>query len=84
MVHAIVHIVEVGEVHTAKHREFIYVGDPIPQLSEREHAAFLVSMQKAVLYSLEKRELLTSSQRERCFEKLETQMSERQRKERQV
>lgn len=71
-------------MHTAKHRELIYVGDPIPQLSEREYAAFLVNMQKAVLHSLEKRELLTSSQRERCFEKLETQMSERQRKERQV
>lgn len=24
-----------------KHREFVYVGEPVPELNEQEHAAFL-------------------------------------------
>ncbi len=56
-----------------KHREFIYVGEPIPELNERKHAAFLVNIQKAILLSLEKQNLLTVSQRERCLLELEKQ-----------
>lgn len=50
-----------------KHREFIYTGEPIKELNKQEHAAFLMHLQKSVLFSLEKRNLLTTSQRERCF-----------------
>lgn len=54
-----------------KHREFVYVGEPVPELNEREHAAFLMDFQKSILLSLEKRNLLTASQRERCLLELE-------------
>ncbi len=56
-----------------KHREFIYVGEPVPELNEREHAAFLMHIQRSILVSLEKRNLLTASQRERCLLELEKQ-----------
>lgn len=67
-----------------KHREFIYVGEPVPELNEREHAAFLMNIQRAVLLSLEKRDLLTASQRERCLLELEKQYSLNQRRQRQA
>lgn len=56
-----------------KCREFVFVGDPIPELTELEHAAFLLQFQKSVLTSLRKRELLTQSQYERCVQELEIQ-----------
>lgn len=56
-----------------KHREFTYVGASVPELNEREHAAFLMNFQKSILLSLEKRNLLTASQRERCLLELEKQ-----------
>ena len=52
------------------HREFVYVGDPVPELNEQEHAAFLMNIHKSILLSLEKRKLLTHSQRERCLVEL--------------
>ena len=55
------------------HREFVYVGDPVQELNEQEHAAFLMNIQKSILLSLEKRKLLTHSQRERCLVELEKQ-----------
>lgn len=54
-----------------KHREFVYVGEPIPELNEQEHAAFLMNIQMSILLSLEKRNLLTAVQRERCLLELE-------------
>lgn len=60
-----------------KHREFIYVGDPVPELNEQEHAAFLMNIQKAILLSLQKRNLLTVSQRERCLLELEKQYNQK-------
>ena len=54
-----------------KLREFIYVGDPVPEFNEQEHAAFLLNVQKSILLSLEKRNLLTASQRDRCITELE-------------
>ncbi len=83
-VQAIVHILGTGEVVLLKHREFVYVGDPAPEINEQEHAAFLMNMQRAILLSLEKRELLTASQRERCITALEKQYSQIQKKQRRV
>lgn len=60
------------------HREFVYIGDPVPELNEQEHAAFLMNIQKSILLSLEKRKLLTHSQRERCLVELEKQYSREQ------
>ena len=65
-----------------KHREFVYVGDPVPQLNEQEHAKFLLNVQKSILFSLEKRNLLTGSQRERCLTILENQYNQSQKNER--
>ena len=67
-----------------KHREFIYVGEPVPELNEQEHAAFLMNFQKSILLSLEKRNLLTASQRERCLPELEKQYRINQKKQRQA
>lgn len=49
-----------------KHREFVYAGEPIPELDERECAAFFLQVQEAVLFFLEEQRLLTPSQRERA------------------
>ena len=67
-----------------KHREFVYVGEPIPELNEREYAAFLMNIQRAILLSLEKRNLLTASQRKRCLLEIEKQHSLNQKKQRQA
>lgn len=64
------------------HREFVYVGDPVPELNEQEYAAFLMNIQKSILLSLEKRKLLTRSQRERCLVELEKQYSREQKSRR--
>ena len=76
MVQPLAHILETREVVAAKAREFVYVGDPAPEINEQEHAAFLMNMQRAILLSLEKRKLLTASQRERCIAALEKQYSQ--------
>lgn len=77
-VQAIAHILKTEEVLTVKAREFISVGDPVPELNEQEHAAFLMNLQKAILLSLEQRKLLTHSQREHCLVELEKQYSQGQ------
>ena len=67
-----------------KHREFVYVGEPVPELNEKEHTAFLMNFQRSILLSLEKRNLLTASQRERCLLELEKQHILNQKKQRQA
>lgn len=73
---------ETREVLRLLHREFVYVGDPVPELNEQEHVAFLMNIQKSILLSLEKRKLLTHSQRERCLVELEKQYSREQKSRR--
>ena len=82
MVQPLAHILETREVELLKHREFVYVGDLAPEINEQEHAAFLMNMQRAILLSLEKRNLLTASQRERCMVELEKQYRQIQKKQR--
>ena len=53
-----------------KHREVVFVGDNAPVINEKENAAFLFQFQKAILCSLEKKQLLTLEQKERCIEEL--------------
>ena len=58
-----------------KYREFIYIGEPVLQITEQEYAAFYLQFQKSILASLKKRELLTYSQYSRCMEEIEKQDS---------
>ena len=53
--------------------EYVYVGEPVPPMSERDFAAFYLRYQTAILLSLQKRELLTEDQTARCIEELERQ-----------
>ena len=62
-----------------KCREFVYIGEPAPQITEQEHAAFYLHFQKSILASLEKRKLLTRSQYNRCIEEMENQYSSKKR-----
>ncbi len=82
MVQPLAHILGTREVVLLKHREFVYVGDPAPEINEQEHAAFLMNIQRAILLSLEKRNLLTASQRDRCMVELEKQYRQMQKKQR--
>ena len=54
-----------------RNHDFRCISDPIPKLDEKQHAAFLNHVEKALLYVLEKKTLLTQSQWERCMEELE-------------
>lgn len=56
------------------YREFVYVGDSAPEITEQEYSEFLLQLQKAILISLKKRELLNPLQVERCLDELEKQM----------
>lgn len=56
-----------------KPNEYVIVHEPMTDLNEQEQAVFLLSLQKAILYSLEKRGLLTGWQRELCVAELEQQ-----------
>lgn len=62
-----------------KRREFIYVGEPSPEITEQEYSEFYLHLQKAILASLEKRKLLTHSQYSRCIEEIEKQYSQKNR-----
>ena len=56
-----------------EHREFEFVCDGLPEPDAREQSAFLMLLQEAILFSLEKRELLTVAQRKSIMELLEKQ-----------
>ena len=62
-----------------KYREFVYVGEPAPQITEQKYAAFYLQFQKAILASLEKKKLLTHSQYSRCIEEIEKQYCQKSR-----
>ena len=85
MVHTLTHTLKMREVlPILKHRDFIYAGEPVPELNEQEHAAFLMNFQRSILLSLEKRNLLTASQQERSLLALEKQYRQNQKKQRQA
>lgn len=66
------------------HREFVCVNDPAPEINAQQHPAFLMHLQQAVVLSLEHRDLLTASQRERCIAELEKQFRPMQKNKRQA
>ena len=49
------------------HKEYVYVGESIPELNAQEHRDFLILLEMAVLYSLENRNLISRNQRDRCL-----------------
>lgn len=53
-----------------KHREFVYIGEPIPTINPLEHADFILHFQKSMVQSLVTQKLLTSRQAELVIEKL--------------
>ena len=66
------------------HREFIYVGDPFPELTSQNNSAFLLLIQESILLSLKERKLLNHSQCERCLNELNEQNMREQIKRRQA
>lgn len=64
----------------AEHREFEIVCDGTTDIDLHEYSDFLMLLQEAVLYSLEKRDLLTESQRKECVSLLEKQQKKIYRK----
>ena len=60
------------------HREFIYIGEPLPKLDEKEHAAFFLNLQKGILLSLKQRNLLTPAQYQECLAELEKEKAKLQ------
>jgi len=56
-----------------KSREYVYAGEPVPQVTEREYPEFYLQFQRAVLASLMKRGLLSRSQHDRCIAEMEKQ-----------
>ena len=54
-------------------RKFVCVGEAIPKIETTENADFIIHLQKSMLLSLVKRELLTLAQMERVMEEIERQ-----------
>ena len=66
------------------HREFIYVGDPFPELTSQNNSAFLMLIQESILLSLKDRKMLNHCQCERCLNELNEQNMREQIKRRQA
>ena len=67
-----------------EHKAYICTESPMPELDEREHTAFFMHLQRAILASLEERELLTASERALCISSLERRYSKKRKNERQA
>lgn len=65
-----------------KPKEYLYVGEPVPDLMEPQYSEFLLHLQKSILYSLEKRNLLTHAQKEHCVAEIEKQCTKERSKHR--
>ena len=65
-----------------KPKEYVYVGEAVPDLMEQQYSEFLLHLQKSILYSLEKRNLLTHAQKERCIAEIEKQYTKERSKHR--
>lgn len=65
-----------------KSKEYVYVGEPVPDLMEPQYSEFLLHLQKSILYSLEKRNLLTHVQKEHCVAEIEKQYTKERSKHR--
>ncbi len=55
-----------------KPRNWEYVGEPVPEINLKENADFIFHLQKSMLLSLVKRDLLTTSQMEQIGENLKS------------
>ena len=66
------------------YREFVYVGEPIPEITSTNYSSFLMLIQESILLSLKDRNLLNHSQCERCLNELNEQNMREQIKRRQA
>ena len=82
LVQPLLHRLERRRCCTLKHKDFVYIGEPVPELNAAEDAAFLLNLQKAVLLSLKEKMLLTASQYERCLDELEKEYIGKQKNQR--
>ena len=53
------------------HREFMYIGEPVPKIDLYAHSVFVLQLQKALLLSLVEKKLLSTSQMQRIMDELE-------------
>lgn len=60
-----------------KKREYIIENSPDGELEAQEYAEFVLNIQKALLFSLEKKNYLTLSQRNQCVSLLEKKCAKR-------
>ena len=58
-----------------KHREFMYIGEPVPKIDNNKDKEFLQNFQEAMLLSLAERGLLTKAQVDLLLERLTMQSS---------
>lgn len=49
-----------------KPKQYVYAGEPVPDLNEAKYTQFRLHLEESILFSLEKRNLLTHAQFERC------------------
>jgi hypothetical protein len=54
-----------------KNRDWIYIGKPIPPIDYEKNSDFILNIQKAMLASLIKRNLLTHQQMGQIMEKIQ-------------
>lgn len=54
-----------------KLKPYIYVGEPVPNFNVEEYVNFRLYLEKSVILSLEKRELLDRSQAQKAIKELE-------------
>lgn len=52
-------------------KEYVYTGEPVPDLTQPEWEEFLFQLQRAVICSLEKRGLLSHGQAAQCMAEIE-------------
>jgi len=58
-----------------KHRDFVYVGELLPNINTQEHKDFILHFQTAMIQSLVRRNLLTDTQANRAIEELQRQVN---------
>lgn len=53
-----------------KHREYVYAGEPVCEINDKDNKELIMNLSLAVIMSLEKRQLITAEQKKRCIYEL--------------
>lgn len=62
-----------------KSRNYVYAGEPLPKITEKDYPAFCLQYQMAILASLKKRGLLTDLQYSQCAAEIESKKNNERR-----